>query len=84
MENMCRVEEVKNRPSVCSPPFYCLYLSAARRLDVWRGGVGEEGSGMFSFPAQPLRLQAAGGEGKGGGGREGGRQTEESRWKREI
>lgn len=50
-----------------------------------RGGErGREGC-MFSFPAQPLRLQAARGEKKvEEGGREGGRQTEESRWKREI
>lgn len=50
------------------------------------GGGRGRGGCMFSFPAQPLRLQAARGEERWReeGGTEGGRQTEESRWKREI
>lgn len=77
---MCGVEEVKNRPSVLLsslllPLFICSEevgrMEGGRRWG--RGGErGREGC-MFSFPAQPLRLQAARGEKKV---EEGGREAD--------
>lgn len=64
---MCRVEEVKNRPSVLLSslllPLFICSEEVGRMEGRGGGGEGREGC-MFSFPAQPLRLQAARGEKK--------------------
>lgn len=80
VDNICRVEEVKNRPSVLLSSLLLPLFICSKEVGRMEGGR-ERGGCMFSFPAQPLRLQAARGEEtvERGEGTEGGRQTEESR-----
>lgn len=76
---MCRVEEVKNRPSVLLSSLLLPLFICSEEVGRMEGGGRWRGC-MFSFPAQPLRLQAARGEGKvEGGGRRRDRRREADR-----
>lgn len=70
------VKEVKNCPSVCSAPFYCLYLSALLQQRGWTYGGGGRGGGEGWIACFPSQLSHS--VSRLPGGRREGRQTEES------